>query len=474
MSIEPASFLRFDSSGEVRRSDFLDERGKKPVRGGLLCPQIWPSPDAEGWGHIAVPLGVVHPAHAAAIGARLGLSAEDVLAVARGEGWLDGGAVQRGEVMDETQLDASFAGGLVAADPSVEEWIVRRVPVLAPAQRPPRRMAGGGEVPDPVGFAYVSFINVKERAQRLHELKAPEMIVALMRARAQAAFEALIDALDGRVRTPWRELASLRFAVPVVKARAKPKAAPRRKARKGARPLTCGAAVVGEAGILVSRGDETALLARPGEEPRRYATPSLIVRAVSDDGRTALLTHARAATLHLLDLDNGVWLETGRDDFPRGLVRQEADDSFVVDVPRRRERPVGRHPALAVSSPDQRFVWVADPLTYGGIYECASGELVAWPVLGWLEATEDSDPADDAIRHVGAAFVCTPRDRFRFFTGGRVIEGDAERELPDGIDDVLAAAFDRTGDRLLVITADAALVLALDAEVPALVARYEL
>jgi len=38
----------------------------------------------------------------------------------------------------------------------------------------------------------------------------------------------------------------------------------------------------------------------------------------------------------------------------------------------------------------------------------------------------------------------------------------------------LAAAFDRTGDRLLLITADAALVVALDGEEPALVARYEL
>jgi hypothetical protein len=44
----------------------------------------------------------------------------------------------------------------------------------------------------------------------------------------------------------------------------------------------------------------------------------------------------------------------------------------------------------------------------------------------------------------------TPGDQFRFFTGGRILEGDTERALPDGIDDVLAAAFDRTGDHLLL------------------------
>jgi hypothetical protein len=99
----------------------------------------------------------------------------------------DGGSVQRGEVIDEVQLDASFSDGLVVADPSVEEWIVRRVPVLAPAQRPMRRMPGGRDVPEPVGFAYVAFLNVNKRAQRLHELKAPEMIVALLRAKAQEA-----------------------------------------------------------------------------------------------------------------------------------------------------------------------------------------------------------------------------------------------------------------------------------------------
>jgi hypothetical protein len=206
------------------------------------------------------------------------------------------------------------------------------------------------------------------------------------------------------------------------------------------------------------------------------------VHAASADGRLGLLRHTRNHTHHLLDLDDGAWLEAPQGGFPRGVVSQQPEVAFVVDVPGLRARAVevaGPKLSLAALAPDQRFAWVADPEGYGGIYDCASGALAAWPVLDWLEPREESDPADDLVRHVAAAFVRLPDGRFRFFTGGRVIDGheaagQAGRALPAEVGEPLAAAFAGSGARLLVVTDGAAWVLAIADETITVIARHQI
>jgi hypothetical protein len=464
MHLEPSVFLKLDSCGQVTKSEFFDERGKAPVRGGLICPRLWPSPDAREMAHIEASLGLVHPAHASAIAERIGIAAKDVMAVARGEAWLDGHTVQRGEIGAEDHQQASFVEGLVRAGAGVEDWIVRRVPVISPAFRPLRGAPGGAQMPDLIGYAYMGIMNTLARAQRVTELHAPTIIVASARSKAQAAFERLIDTLDGKPGAAWSPAEPVHFEPLTGKT-----------TRKAAAKGLHGAAFAGETGILVSRGNETLLLAAPGATPRRYPTPALRIYATSTDGKLALFKHARLERYHLLDLESGDWLGEGRDGFPRALVRVDPRAAFVADVPRHRERPVevaGVPPALNESSPDNRFLWVSDKGHYGGIYDSDTGDLVAWPVLSWLIGAEETDPADDLVRHAAAAFVRTPRDTFRFFTDSRVIEGETELPLPAGAGTPLAAAFDRTGDRLLIATRGEAVVITLDGDAPAIVARY--
>jgi hypothetical protein len=461
MHLEPAAFLTFESCGTVTTSELLDGK-KQRVVGGLLCPRLWPTSEASGMAHVPVPHGLVHPELAGAIGERLGLPAGDVLAVARGEAWLDGGRVQRAEHVSEHQTD-SFAQGLVHASVEVEALIVRRVPVIAPALRPLRGMPGGAQMPDPISYAYMGVINLSKRLTRIIELAAPDIIVALMRAQLQAAFEKLIDTLDGKPDAAFVAAKPV-FFEPV---RAK-------TTRKAAAKGPCGAAFAGN-GVLVSRGNETVLV-RPGAPPRRYPTPVLRLYATSLDGKLALFKHAREGHHHLLDLETGSWLDAAREGFPRALVRTDKSGAHVVDLARQRERPVEvaeAPPPLDATSPDNRFVWVASSYDYGGIYDAESGDLVAWPVLAQLSTAEETDPADDAVRHLAAAFAHTPRDMFRFFTGGRLFEGDAELPLPSEVGQVLAAAFDASGDRLLLASREEAVIVELG-KAPAIIARYPL
>jgi hypothetical protein len=405
----------------------------------------------------------VHPALADAIGELLGLPAGDVLAVARGEAWLDGGRVQRAADVSEHQAE-SFAQGLLGASAEVEALIVRRVPVIAPALRPLRGMPGGAQMPDPITYAYMGVINLSQRLTRIIELSAPGIIVALMRAKLQAAFEKLIDTLDGKPDAAFVAAEPVFFEPIGAKT-------PRKAAAKG----PCGAAFAGKDDALVSRGNETVLV-RPGAPPRRFPTPVLRLYATSLDGKLALFKHARAGHHHLLDLETGSWLGRAREGFPRALVRTDESGAHVVDVARQRQRPVEvteAPPALDATSPDNRFVWVAGSYDYGGIYEAESGELLAWPVLPQLITVEETDPADDAVRHLAAAFTHTARDTFRFFTGGRLFEGDAELPLPSGLGEVLAAAFDANGDRLRLVSREEAVIVELG-EASAIVARYPL
>jgi hypothetical protein len=307
-------------------------------------------------------------------------------------------------------------------------------------------------------------INLAGRLARVIELSAPALIVALMRARLQAAFEKLIDTLDGKPGAAFVAAEPMYF---------EPIGA--QTTRKTAAKGPCGAAFAGEHGVLVSRGNETVLVG-PDAPPRRYPTPVLRLYATSVDGKLALFKHARLGHHHLLDLETGSWLRAARDGFPRALVRADESGAHVADLPRQRERPVevtDGPPALDATSPDNRFIWVADADDYGGIYEAASGDLVAWPVLAQLITVEETDRADDALRHLAAAFVRTPRDTFCFFTGGRVFDGEAELRLPEGVGEPLAAAFDQSGDRLLLAVRDEAVIVTLG-EAPAIVARYPL
>jgi hypothetical protein len=247
--------------------------------------------------HIEASSGLVDPAHAGAIAERIGIAPEDVMAVARGEAWLDSHTVRRDGMESEAQQQASFVEGLLRAGPGVEDWLVRHVPLIAPALRPLRGVPGGAQMPDAIGYAYMGVMGLLERARRLTELSAPTIILVSTRRKLQAAFERLVDVLDGKPEAIWSPVEPVTF---------EPLAG--KTTRKAATKGLHGAAFAGESGILVSRGHETTLLAAPGATPRRYPTPVLRIYATSADGKLALFKHARLERYHLLDLESGAWL----------------------------------------------------------------------------------------------------------------------------------------------------------------------
>jgi hypothetical protein len=298
---------------------------------------------------------------------------------------------------------------------------------------------------------------------RLDQLAAPPIILINQRRLLQSAFEDLIAALAGKANSPWRAIEPMAFEPPSDET---PNWAPEPEH---------GVAFLANTGLVVSHGDESWLIPRSRREPRRYWTPSLRLYATSDDGKYALFKHALFVGYHLLDLAQGQWMSGRVGDFPRGLMREEHEQAFIVDVPRDRERPaeaVADYPALNVSTPDNRFVWLEDKEGGGGIYECASGELVATLSFDAPPDLEE-DLGEDAVTAI--AFVLTPKDRFRFFAGRVVYDGTAVRfDLRRLLPAVSAVAFDRKGDKLVAIAGEEALVVALDRDEPEITERVAL
>jgi hypothetical protein len=88
---------------------------KSRADAGNRCPRCdteCVSSDERGrrWAHVAVQGGVLHPALAPLVGAALGLPPDDVVAVARNEGWIEGDRVVRPASADVNEATMEVAG----------------------------------------------------------------------------------------------------------------------------------------------------------------------------------------------------------------------------------------------------------------------------------------------------------------------------------------------------------------------------
>lgn len=254
------------SHGRVTNPSFVERRGGALVaqRGSIACEQIFgPLQDLacrcgkyrgaahagttcekcgvlcgssalrdERFGHLELPGGVVHAALAAAIGALIGLDADEVRAVARCEAWLDGGRAIRadGDADAGAVADHADATGvhalrvrLAEAEPSrllpeladagfsPLDLLVDAAPVIPPGDRPLQQLHDPTVLAPqrgPVNEAYLALATRSTRLARLLELRAPSIVVRHEEALLQRAFDRAYDAVRGVApseRPPWNE-----------------------------------------------------------------------------------------------------------------------------------------------------------------------------------------------------------------------------------------------------------------------------
>lgn len=214
--IEAAAAVAGLSSGRVRKPETIHRRTGKPERDGLYCARIFGPVDdlrclcgklsgpahagetcdrcgvlcgesrlrAGRWGHIESPTPLVHPRLVPRIAAALACSPSDLQAVLRFEAsFTEAGAVVREELLG-ARGPVAIARRLGAA---ADELLITRVPVTPPAWRGTRN--------DPQDEAYAKLLARCNRAARLIELDAPQIILDNESHMAQAAFEKLLVAV---------------------------------------------------------------------------------------------------------------------------------------------------------------------------------------------------------------------------------------------------------------------------------------
>lgn len=212
-----AAALATLSAGEIQNPETINRRTGKPERSGLFCARTFGPVDddrclcgkyasaahrgttcekcgvlcgssrvrGERWGHLACPVGLVHPVLAPRIARALGCTARELLRVLAYEAELH----QDGTVTPST-YDSERRGPLHIAErlgPRADEWLLTRVPVTPPAWRGTRR--------DPQDEHYAKLINRRNRLRRLLELNAPAIILDNERRMTQEAWDRLYTAV---------------------------------------------------------------------------------------------------------------------------------------------------------------------------------------------------------------------------------------------------------------------------------------
>lgn len=212
------------SSGRVQHPETINRRTGRPERGGLFCARIFGPVDdhrclcgklaspthagetcdkcgvlcgdsrlrGERWGHVELPVPLVHPRLAAAIAAELDCTATDVLGVARLDLLLhpDGTVSKRSDHFEHLEPRETVDLATHLAD--TPHLLIKLVPVTPPAFRGTRR--------DPQDDAYFHLINRANRLARLIELNAPQIILDNEQRMAQLALERLIDVVRAELR----------------------------------------------------------------------------------------------------------------------------------------------------------------------------------------------------------------------------------------------------------------------------------
>ena len=443
----------------VQRDGFLSRPGGPAVSGGLWDAALL----GEGWGQVSLPLPVLHPYAAEVLAERLDLSADALLALARGEAWWDGQVTlppgrswEDGRAVPlwswpprlqwppptpsapgwaEQQITLRLttaertgwqAEGLARTGAaglqllSEGEQLTRSVPVPPLRLRPLRQQPGGQRLPGPENRALAELVVQRNRLQRALDLDAPAQVLRTAHRALQLAFEALIETWALALRSTASAHPAEEAGLGWVPAGAPP-------ARGGGlvlgAPLTpTGCAVLGEDELLLDLAEVTMRL-RLSDGKTRGVWRSAGLRLIGAVAGVALYDRDADWGVHAFDLREQLWL-------PR-----------VSAALRRLPLPLLAPGTQRVLSACGRFVW-----TRPGQILVEGGELVAHP--WWQQG------AGGAM-----ALALDPQDRWVVVDGGRVLRADGWGvELEH---EPLVAALDASGRRLVTVTADAVVVLPL-------------
>jgi hypothetical protein len=501
------------SSGEVTSPETMGGRPWRPVRDGLYCPRIFgpvkdgvcacgfvggPSgrpPESEDercpkcgvtagrrrlrnerWGHVNLPAPMFHPACVPAIAELVGLSLDDVRAIARREAHLEHGELIRsaspGELTDGHNaelterlerakgpvVDELRAEGFAATD-----LMVSVVPVSPPGDRPLVRMPGALRMPGPRTLDYVELVAGARRLHRLMELDAPGIILRNECAMLQATLDRLVTQPSGASR--W---ADEKEGVGL-DARPPDKEGFWISPPDPTRPVA--AAFVDDESILVQFPFTVVHLDLEGQILDAFEAPSCELLGVDPDGRYALF-HRNG--FHVRDLQEHAFLDRVPDAFPAVFMHEDHEMAFLVDARNKRSsrlRDVVDYPAFWALSPDGLHLWVEDKEGSGGIYGTdtalreAPGERLrcefSFPLLGIDGRLEDEAYEE---REPEYPFVCALAldEEDRFVTAdGRVIARDGKVQM------MLAppapvVAFSQSAEQALVVRRDHAAIVDLE------------
>jgi hypothetical protein len=206
-----------------------------------------------------------------------------------------------------------------------------------------------------------------------------------------------------------------------------------------------------------------------------------VLRAIPAIGHKIISTSAdsryvltQRTYLHLYDLREGRWSAEPPDDLPLGYMDEALEQAFLIDARDgggRHLHEVADYPALYVTSPDGRFVWVEDKERSGGVFAVDTKLCVLMPSEMRL-----SDDAPAVLRRDGTiieldgdseerapeypqwcAIALTPHDRFVIVDHGVVAHDDHPRVLLEPPFPVVALR--RDGSELLVLRRDEAMIV---------------
>jgi hypothetical protein len=409
-------------------------------------------PDGKaGLAEITTPFGVIHPALAPAIGERLGLSAAEVLAIARCAAFVDEQGVVRHEDITAEHEETTSTDYLITrlAEIDGEGLVVGTVPVIPAAERPLEVRDGGAFLPGRLDRAYARLLRARTKVERLAEMSRDDdgvpVLVWLFALRdQQLRFEEVCAVAAGQTVDEWAP-ATVQFTPPE-----------RSEMDEVGPDDASGCAFAGE-DLLVTRGDETVRL-RAGVEVQRYPTPG--ARVLCSDGKRALFASRSTVDHSLLELESGRWLDAPDGDFPPGVMVEELEVPFLVDLARARRtraEALTDFPAHYVVSPDGKHVWLGDREGNTGIYRFDDG----LPHLLLEEVEPDGDDlpvvgdAPEPESYVGAFALA--RGKWLLLDGELLRRGDepvARIRIP-----ATCAAFDQDGKRLALVLKSEVVVL---------------
>ena len=155
-------------------------------------------------------------------------------------------------------------------------------------------------------------------------------------------------------------------------------------------------------------------------------------------------TRARSPELHFLG--GRFWLTLGREGGGTELLRFDTADLATSGFQRARITEQGEDPSL-FRDDDGAYYWVSGA---GAIARMKANPLdgLAGPAaqIPVRIAGPKAQQADQSVRNLHGAFLAKIAGKYQFFVTGRIFRNGLGRTgLPEGVDDVLAAASDRPG-----------------------------